>query len=134
MVCIVTFSLWTVQSLGLGADLWRTSTNKELSNYERCCGIQAALKQVCLTTSHPVVRSTLNWVSLQPLPGFATLSRSDGRETSGEGIAFVRFLFARRRSCQHRHTTFQETGERFSFSLGEKAGMRASVTTLFVRK
>jgi hypothetical protein len=28
-----------------------------------------------------------------------------------EGIAFVRFLFARRRPCQHRHTTFQETSE-----------------------
>src|SRR5439155_10920979 len=48
----------------------------------------------------------------------------------GEGIAVVRFPFARRRSCHFRRTTFQRRGERFSFSPWEKAGMRASVKTI----
>jgi hypothetical protein len=47
----------------------------------------------------------------------------------GEGTGIVHLPITQRASCHLRRTTFQETGERFSFSPGEKAGMRASVNT-----
>ena len=57
--------------------------------------------------------------------------RSPLPSPQGEGTAVVCFPVARRASANHRRTTYQETGERFSFSSGEKAGMRASVQTIF---
>ena len=61
------------------------------------------------------------------------LSRSHGRGPGGEGTAVVRLLIARHASANRRLTTLHETDERFSFSPGEKAGMRASVEyTLFL--
>jgi hypothetical protein len=43
------------------------------------------------------------------------------------GHAVSHLLLAQYASCQLHRTTFQETGERFTFSPVEKAGMRASV-------
>ena len=51
----------------------------------------------------------------------------------GEGAAIVRPPIARRAFANRRLTTFQETGERFSFSPGEKAGMRAGVEQIKFR-
>src|SRR2546421_8594008 len=48
----------------------------------------------------------------------------------GEGIAIVRLPFTGRRCGHLRRTTSPEAGERFSFSPGEKVGMRASVKTI----
>ncbi len=55
--------------------------------------------------------------------GVASNQSEDGRR----GHSVSRFLFVRCASRQLRRTTFQETRERFTFSPGEKAGMRASV-------
>ena len=82
-------------------------TIKELIDYDQFCGIQSTPKQV-LSSQPP-----------SPLPS-----------PHGEGITFGCFLFIRRRYCHWRCTTLQETSARFSFSPGEKAGMRASVNTI----
>jgi hypothetical protein len=65
-----------------------------------------ALRQICVTTS---------------LTCFLSPRR---------GHSFSRRLFAQCASCQLCRTKFHETGERFTFSSGEKAGMRASVKPL----
>jgi hypothetical protein len=51
--------------------------------------------------------------------------------SSRRGQTAARFLVGEKLSGQSSRTTFQKRDERFSFSPGEKAGMRASVQTIF---